>query len=81
MESPIHSFSSLFEQLGLDGSDRAVDAFVDQHRGSIPEGTPLWQAGFWSPSQSAFLCEALQQDADWAEVVDQLDAMLRGGSR
>ena len=78
MESPVHSVSALFEQLGLDGSDQAVDAFVAKHRGSIQEGTRLWQADFWNPSQSAFLCEALQQDADWAEVVDQLDAMLRG---
>ncbi|MEE1674623.1 DUF2789 family protein [Agarivorans aestuarii] len=27
--------------------------------------------------QSAFLLEAVEQDADWAELVDQLDVMLR----
>jgi len=36
-------------------------------------------APFWTPAQAAFLREKLNEDADWAELVDQLSAALRGG--
>ncbi|MFN4236617.1 MAG: DUF2789 family protein [Vogesella sp.] len=34
-------------------------------------------APYWTPAQSRFLREALQQDSDWAELVDQLNQALR----
>jgi hypothetical protein len=38
----------------------------------------LADAPYWSPSQAAFLREALSQDAEWAVVVDQLSKALEG---
>ncbi|NMU76583.1 DUF2789 family protein, partial [Vibrio parahaemolyticus] len=32
---------------------------------------------FWTMSQANFLKQAIEEDADWAELVDQLDVMLR----
>ena len=37
----------------------------------------LADAFFWTPAQAAFLREKIQEDADWAEIVDQLNLMLR----
>lgn len=76
MEAPTHSLNNLFGQLGLGNSEQAIDNFVAQHK-PIPENIPLYQAKFWSQSQAAFLQEAIEEDADWAEIVDHLDAMLR----
>lgn len=76
MEAPVHSLNALFEQLGLPSSESEIQAFIETHK-SIANSTPLAQASFWTPSQAAFLAEAISDDADWAEVVDQLDAMLR----
>ena len=34
---------------------------------------------FWTQAQNEFFCvkQAIEEDADWAELVDQLDVMLR----
>jgi hypothetical protein len=76
METPMHSLVSLFAQLGLDNTDEAIDSFVSKN-GPLPGNVQLDEADFWSPSQASFLKEAIDEDADWAEIVDQLDAMLR----
>ena len=39
----------------------------------------LADAFFWTEGQKAFLREQILEDADWAEVVDELNLMLRGG--
>ena len=39
----------------------------------------LEDAFFWSESQAQFLRDDILDDADWAEVVDQLDVLLRKG--
>ena len=76
MENAIHSLSSLFKQLGLDNSTESITLFIDKNQ-SIPATIKLHQADFWNISQSSFLKEAKDLDADWAEIVDQLDALLR----
>ena len=76
MESPIHSLASLFDQLGLDSSDQAIENFIDDHR-PLEGRIELHNADFWSVSQASFLKQEIDEDADWAEVVDQLDAQLR----
>ena len=76
MENPIHTMSSLFKQLGLPSEEADINAFVAEHKPLAPE-TSLADADFWSPTQSAFLAEEIAEDADWASVVDTLDAMLR----
>lgn len=76
IEPPIHPLSSLFKQLGLDNNDEAIEAFVAAHR-PVAAGTELHEADFWNSAQAEFLRQEKAEDADWAEVVDQLDAMLR----
>jgi hypothetical protein len=36
----------------------------------------LSEAPFWTNAQAAFLREEILNDADWAEVIDQLNARL-----
>jgi hypothetical protein len=76
MEPPVHSINALFDQLGLEDNDAAIEQFIEQHR-PVSAGVALHEASFWSRSQAEFLKQAIEQDADWSEVVDQLDAMLR----
>jgi hypothetical protein len=76
MEPPVHTLSDLFRQLGLPDDDSAIRQFIASHR--LWDGaTPLAEARFWNGNQAAFLQEALANDADWAELVDRLDASLR----
>lgn len=76
MESPIHSLPSLFKQLGLATDPVGIDAFVASHSPLKPN-LVLSDAFFWTKAQADFLREGIQDDADWAEVVDQLNLMLR----
>ena len=50
--------------------------FINQHRHKR-DSAPLHEASFWTMSQANFLKQAIEEDADWAELVDQLDVMLR----
>lgn len=65
----------LFAQLGLPNEESDIQAFVAAHR-PLPPEVRLSEAPFWSESQSRLLREEIQRDADWAEVVDQLNLML-----
>ncbi len=76
MEATFHCFSELFAQLGLPSDDAAIGTFIQAHRPLAPE-VELAQASFWTPAQAALLKESLRQDADWAEVIDQLNLALR----
>ena len=76
MESPVHSVNFLFEQLGLDSNDEAIELFISQHKPMACCGF-LYEADFWSPSQAEFLKQAIEDDADWSMVVDQLNSMLQ----
>ena len=76
MEPSQHALKDLFDQLGLPSTSREIEAFVATHR-PLPDGTALADAPFWTPAQAAFLREEIEDDADWAELVDQLSVMLR----
>jgi hypothetical protein len=76
METPIHSMNSLFKQLGLPCETAEVDAFIEFHK-PLPDYCLLHEAAFWTASQATFLAEEIEDDADWAEVVDELNARLR----
>jgi len=76
VEYSFHTMHSLFIQLGLDHSDDGIDAFLDKHS-PLDKNIKLHEAPFWSRSQALFLIHAKEEDADWAEVVDELDVMLR----
>ncbi|WP_104203531.1 DUF2789 domain-containing protein [Billgrantia saliphila] len=76
MEQPVHPFHELFEQLGLPADETSIKAFIERNA-PLPPEMALYQASFWTPAQAEFLYAAVEDDADWAEVVDHLDASLR----
>ena len=75
MEPVFHRFSELFAQLGLPTSEEDIRAFIARHRPLAP-GVLLPDADFWTPAQAQLLKEQWRQDADWAEVIDQLNLAL-----
>ena len=77
MDQPIHPFSDLFAQLGLPADEQSIRQFIASH-GPLSADILLADAPFWTPSQATFLKEEKLEDADWAELVDQLDLALRG---
>jgi hypothetical protein len=76
MDRSNHNIPTLFAQLGLDNTRSGIYHFVKLHK-IADNRTRLSQAEFWSPSQASFIEDALAEDGDWSEVIDQLDAMLR----
>lgn len=76
MEPAIHSLHQLFQQLGLPADTRAIDQFIRRHA-PLPAHIAIEEADFWNAAQAAFLRESRDEDADWAELVDELDARLR----
>ncbi len=73
--STSHSLSELFAQLGLPNAEGDIADFIAAHP-PLAGGQRLSEAPFWSEAQARFLREQILEDADWAEVVDQLNAML-----
>ena len=70
-----HNLSELFVQLGLPAGSGDIEQFIASRK--LDPTTPLHEAPFWNESQSAFIREAIEQDADWAEVIDDLSMRLR----
>jgi hypothetical protein len=75
MESSTHTLNNLFAQLGLPSDDSAIERFIQTHN-NLAGNLTLSEAPFWTPVQAAFLREEILKDADWAEVIDQLNARL-----
>ena len=80
IDKPVHRFAELFTQLGLDADDKGISGFLETHA-PLAGDVRLEDAPFWSTSQATFLREKILDDADWAEVVDQLNASLRAIKR
>ncbi|HRE16854.1 MAG TPA: DUF2789 domain-containing protein [Rhodocyclaceae bacterium] len=76
METQNHSMQDLFAQLGLPADSAAIDAFIRRHA-PLDGAIPLHEAPFWSATQATFLRTELCEDADWAAIVDELNARLR----
>ncbi len=76
MDMSQHTLSTLFDQLGLDSDDASIEQFLSQHS-PLPQATALSEAPFWTPSQADFLREGLATDSDWAEIIDELNSLLR----
>jgi hypothetical protein len=76
MENAHHRFNELFAQLGLANDKDAIHAFLADHAPLAAE-IRLSDAPFWNAAQAELLCKSRLDDADWAELVDQLDAALR----
>lgn len=77
MEKPTHTMKDLFAQLGLPNGDGDIAAFIKAHS-PLPDAVRIADAPCWTTAQATFLREELAEDADWAELVDQLSAALRG---
>lgn len=76
MEQGMHPFAVLFEQLGLPADEDAIAQFITRHS-PLAESIALADAPFWTAAQAGFLREEILEDADWAEVIDSLNAALR----
>ena len=76
MDPTHHDLKDLFEQRGLRSGPADIDAFIGRHR-PLADGVLLADAPFWSEAQAQFLREEILEDADWAEMVDQLNVRLR----
>lgn len=74
METEQHSLSTLFAQLGLPDDEQAIADFVQQHQ--LAAMTPIWEAPFWNSAQARFLHESLKQNAEWCEIIDELNILL-----
>jgi hypothetical protein len=75
MDALFHRMDNLFAQLGLPADAAAIRHFVATH-GPLPAGILLSEAPFWTPAQAEFLREQILVDADWAEVIDELNGEL-----
>ncbi|HWK54836.1 MAG TPA: DUF2789 family protein [Hyphomicrobiales bacterium] len=73
------TMNALFAQLGLANSDEAIVAFLDANP-HARLSAHLHESPIWNASQAAFLRQAILDDADWCNLVDQLDARLRKGA-
>lgn len=76
MDTTLHNMTALFQQLGLPNEAEAIDEFINRHR-VLCDGIALTEAPFWTDSQADFLRDAIIDDSDWVELVDQLDVRLR----
>jgi hypothetical protein len=75
MEASLHTLNNLFAQLGLPSSDEEIEQFIQTHS-HLASYITLADAPYWTPAQATFLKEEILKDADWAEVIDQLNARL-----
>ena len=71
-----YTMSDLFAKLGLPNTPAAINAFIEKHR-PLPQAEPLASATFWTADQAAFLRDARQEHTAWAEIVDELNCLLR----
>lgn len=76
MDTSKHNLKTLFDQLGLPSDQASIENFISRHA-PLPNDIALQDASFWSESQSRFLEEGLEDNSDWAEVIDELDALMR----
>ncbi|MDP1606019.1 MAG: DUF2789 domain-containing protein [Rhodocyclaceae bacterium] len=75
MERSVRDMSGLFAQLGEASDEGAIARFIATN-GPLAGGVQLHEAAFWTPAQANFLREAILDDAEWAEIVDALNAEL-----
>ncbi|APW39942.1 hypothetical protein RD110_24315 [Rhodoferax koreense] len=76
MDLTNHVMTDLFDQLGLPSSEAEMTQFIADHR-PLPESVKLADAPFWSKGQAQFLREEINEDSEWAPLVDQLNTSLR----
>lgn len=75
MDTTPPDLTELFAQLGLPSDEANIARFIETH--VLPPEQALAQASWWSRAQAVFLEEALENDSDWALIVDVLANSLR----
>lgn len=75
MDTVKHNLTNLFLQLGLSTENNDIATFIKSNH--IDDEIALEDAAFWSEAQSQFIRESRANDADWSEMVDELDTLLR----
>lgn len=75
MDISAHTMGTLFAQLGQASDAGSIAQFIQAHS-PLPGYLRLHEAGFWTSSQSSFLREAMLEDGEWSDVVDQLNREL-----
>lgn len=76
MDTTTRSMPQLFAQLGLPEDEAGMRAFIAAHR-PLPMTVRLADAPFWTPAQAALIRQKLQDDGEWAVLVDTLNVQLR----
>lgn len=76
MESYHTTMSELFQQLGLASDEKSIEEFIQRHSG-LAQKTRIEHAQFWTRQQAEFIESSLVEDAEWAELIDQLNVLLR----
>ena len=76
MEFSFHDFTKLFAQLGLPNDPESIQSFLRENSPLASE-VRLEDAKFWTASQAALLKDEIVDDADWAQVIDRLNVVLR----
>ena len=74
MDTSAHTLGTLFAQLGLESNEQAITQFISKHK--LAAGMAIQDAPFWNTSQASFLRESLKQDAEWCEIIDELNTRL-----
>lgn len=74
MDTSVPTLAALFAQLGLDNNSEAIKHFVQQHK--LAPGMAIQDAPFWNSAQASFIRESLKQDAQWCEIIDELNTLL-----
>lgn len=73
----IYCLGTLFEQLGMSGKSEDIEAFIEKNR--LADGISIYEAPCWTPQEAAFLKEGLEQNSDWALIIDELNVRLHEG--
>ena len=71
---PKYNVNELFEQLGLDSSDEAINSFIEKHQ--LSKNEKLIESSVWTDNQRMFLQEEWAKDAEWVEVIDDLNVCM-----
>jgi hypothetical protein len=74
MDMSANNIETLFAQLGLNNSPEAIGSFAETHK--LSKDMYVNNAPFWNEGQRHFLQDALRQDSEWSEAVDQLNVLL-----
>lgn len=69
-----YTMNNLFAQLGLDSSDEAIEAFIENNQ--LAKEEKLTESAIWTERQRMFLQEEWKQDAAWVEIIDELNVRL-----